>query len=80
MLSNTTKSRIYSTPNQNQVYRTPASPKNSISSSRHSVSTHTRNLNIKKVQKYQFNNLDLAYKVRQQMYKILIAFDKNSNL
>lgn len=51
-----------------------------ISSSRVSVSTHSRSMSVKKVLKYKFKNLDLAYQVRQKLYKILIVFDSNGNI
>lgn len=37
-------------------------------------------MSVKKVLKYKFKNLDLAYQVRQKLYKILIVFDSNGNI
>lgn len=68
-------SALLSTPKNNN----PGSPHGSLSSSRVSASTHSRSFSIKKVQKYKFSDLSLAYKVRQQLYKILIVFDTNAN-
>lgn len=59
---------------------TPASPSHSLSSSRNSLnSSMNKPLSIRKVTKFDFSNLDLAFTVRQRVYQLLISFDDNAN-